>query len=171
MTALGRIVQVAYAVDDVDEAARSFSRRVGAGPFFVRRHIELASVQHRGEPATFDHSSAYGQWGAVQVELVQVHASTPASLAAIVERGAGVHHVAMFVADFDAEQQRLTHLGWPEVLVAETSGGLRFAFHDARADLGHFVEIYEPAQRLVAFYAMVAAAAEDWTGDDPVRPV
>jgi hypothetical protein len=156
---LGRIVQVAYAVDDVDAAARSFAERIGAGPFFVRHHIELAEVAHAGEPAEFDHSSAYGQWGSVQVELVHVHTARPAELAEIVLRPPGIHHVAWFVADFDAEQRRLAGLGWPEVLDARTAGGLRFAFHDARAQLGHLVELYEPTERLLAFYATVAAAA------------
>ena len=79
---LGRIVQVAYAVEDVRAAARSFAERVGAGPFFVRHHDLPRHVEHRGEPGCFDHSSAYGQWGAVQVELVEVHRAEPASLAA-----------------------------------------------------------------------------------------
>ena len=168
MTELGRIVQVAYAVDDVEAAARQFARRIRAGPFFVRRHIELAVASHRGAPATFDHSSAYGQWGAVQVELVHVHVAEPAALADVV-LSSGVHHVAWFVADVEAEQSRLEALGWPEVLNAETAGGLRFAFHDARAELGHLVEIYEPAERLVGFYAAVAAAAAGWDGADPIR--
>jgi hypothetical protein len=169
MTEPGRIVQVAYAVDDVDTAARTFADRVGAGPFFVRRHIELAAASHACEPAAFDHSSAYGQWGSVQVELVQVHAAHPAGLSEIVLHPSGIHHVAWFVADFDAEQRRLDALGWPEVLDARTAGGLRFAFHDARTQLGHLVEIYEPSDRLLAFYASIAAAAVGWTGDDPVR--
>jgi hypothetical protein len=169
VTELGRIVQVAYAVDDVDVAARSFAECVGAGPFFVRRHIELATVSHAGGPAVFDHSSAYGQWGSVQVELVQVHAARPNSLSEIVLRPAGVHHVAWFVADVDAEQGRLDALGWPEILDATTASGLRFAFHDARAQLGHLVEIYEPSERLLAFYASIAAASAGWSGDDPLR--
>ena len=168
MTELGRVVQMAYAVDDVEAAAREFARRLGAGPFFVRRHIELAAASHRDAPATFDHSSAYGQWGTVQVELVHVHDAAPAALAAAV-LGSGLHHLAWFVADIDAEQSRLEALGWPEVLAADTAGGLRFAFHDARAALGHLVEIYEPVERLVTFYGAVAAAADGWDGADPVR--
>ncbi len=166
---LGRIVQVAYAVEDVTTAARSFSDRLGAGPFFILRHIALASVSHAGGKGTFDHSSAYGQWGTIQVELVHVHEASPASLAGVVVRPPGVHHVAWFVASMADEQGRLERLGWPEVLLAETAGGLRFAFHDARPHLGHLVEIYEPSERLRSFYGMVADAAVGWDGSDPVR--
>jgi hypothetical protein len=166
---LGRIVQIAYGVDDVRAAARSFAERVGAGPFFVRHHDLPRHVDHRGQPASFDHSSAYGQWGAVQIELVQVHGAEPMSLAEVVQRPRGIHHVATFVASIDDEQARLVELGWPPVMTAETASGLRYAFHDARPQLGHLLEVYEPSPGVLALYAMVAEAARDWTGADPVR--
>jgi hypothetical protein len=166
---LGRIVQVAYAVEDVRAAARMFAERVGAGPFFVRHHDLPRHVDHRGEPAQFDHSSAYGQWGPVQIELVQVHGAAPTSLADVVQRTSGIHHVATFVESIDDEQRRLVGLGWEPVMTAETASGLRYAFHDARPVLGHLLEIYEPSRGVLALYAMVAGAADGWTGHDPVR--
>lgn len=138
---LGRVVQLADAVTDVRVAARAFAERVGVGPFFVRHHALPRQVDHRGLVGAFDHSSAYGQWGAVQVGLVEVHHAAPPSLAEIVLRPSGVHHMACFVASIDDEQQRLEALGWPSVLLAETVGGFRYAFHDARPQLGHLVEI------------------------------
>jgi Glyoxalase/Bleomycin resistance protein/Dioxygenase superfamily len=168
-TPLGRVVQLAYAVDDVRAAARSFAEELGAGPFFVRRHRPTRSVTHRGGEGAFDHSSAYGQWGTVQVELVEMHDVRPPSLAEAVRRTSGIHHMAYFVASIDDEQDRLERLGWPSVLLAQTASGLRFAFHDARAQLGHLIEIYEPSDGVLGLYAMVAQAAAGWTGDDPVR--
>ncbi len=166
---VGRVVQVAYAVDDVRVGAQRFAASLGAGPFFVRHHALPRQVEHGGGPAQFDHSSAYGQWGAMQIELVEVHHAEPASLAAIVRRTSGIHHVATFVASIDAERDRLTELGWPPVMSAETAGGLRYAFHDARAELGHLLEVYEPSPGVLALYDMVAAAAKDWDGTDAIR--
>ena len=165
----GHVVQVAYAASDVRTAARAFAERVGAGPFFARRHPLPRLVQHGGCAGEFDHSSAYGQWGAVQVELVEIHHAAPASLADAVMRSSGIHHVAWFVASIDEEEQRLAGLGWPQVMRAETAGGLAYAFHDARAELGHLVEVYEPRDEVLALYRKVAAAAEGWDGDQPVR--
>ena len=54
-------------------------------------------------------------------------------------------------------------------MTAETTSGLRYAFHDARDQLGHLLEVYEPSPGLLALYAMVAAAARGWQGNDPVR--
>jgi Glyoxalase/Bleomycin resistance protein/Dioxygenase superfamily len=166
---LGRIVQVAYAVGDVRVAARAFAERLGAGPFFVRHHDLPRHVDHDGAAGQFDHSSAYGQWGAMQVELVEVHGAVPPSLAAIVQRTSGIHHVATFVDSIDDEQRRLGELGWPPVMTAETASGLRYAFHDSRAELGHLFEIYEPSSGVLRLYDMVADAARGWRGDDPVR--
>jgi catechol 2,3-dioxygenase-like lactoylglutathione lyase family enzyme len=162
---LGRPVQVAYAVVDVVAAAASFAESTGAGPFFVIDHVPLSSARVRGADGQFDHSSAYGQWGEVMVELVEEH-SAPAIVAA-----PGIHHLAFMVPDLRAATQRCVALGWPEVLFARTTGGQEFAFCDARATLGHLVELYEPSPRLTGFYAMVRAAAAGWDGTSVVRRV
>jgi hypothetical protein len=35
------------------------------------------------------------------------------------------------------------------------NGGQEFVFCDARHDLGHFIEMYEPSDRLLSFYDYV----------------
>lgn len=160
---LGAPVQVAYAVGDIAGAAARFAATTGAGPFFVVEHIPLAAATVGGASTPFDHSSGYGQWGPVMVELVEEH--TPP----LVTPGSGVHHVAFMVESLDAAMRWCGAQGWPELLHATTSGGQEFAFMDARADLGHLVELYEPSDRLLGFYAMVAGAAAGWDGSDPIR--
>lgn len=159
---LRRPVQIAYAVTDLRIAAASFAASTGAGPFFVIDHVTLSSARVGGSNGVFDHSSAYGQWGEVMVELVEEH-SQP-----IIDPP-GLHHLAFMVDDLDAAVAWCIERQWPEALFARTTGGQEFAFCDARHELGHLVEMYEPAARLTGFYAMVAAAAADWTGTDPVR--
>ncbi|MGI9596101.1 MAG: VOC family protein [Acidimicrobiales bacterium] len=157
----GGPVQIAYGVADVRRAADRWVERLGAGPFFVRDHIPVSDAVIGGSPAPFDHSSAYGQWGAVMVELVAIH--DPPALATD-----GLHHVAYFVDSFDQAASELGERGWPQVLSAR-AGPTRFAFHDARPDLGHLIEIYEPSATLRGFYDMVADASDGWRGDEPVR--
>lgn len=165
------VAQVAYAVADLDVAARTWADSFGAGPFLVRHHPPLRAQDAAGAPAVFAHSSAYGQWGAVQVELLQVHEGTSATLGAVVPGGPGLHHVAVFVDDLAGAGRELAARGWPRVMTAWTSSGLAFAFHDARAELGHLVEVYEPQPPLLALYTSVARAAQGWDGRDPVRPL
>jgi hypothetical protein len=45
----------------------------------------------------------------------------------------------------------------------------RFNFVDARSLMGHFIEIYEPDERLSSFYSMVREASLAWDGKTPVR--
>jgi len=167
---LGPPVQIAYAVPDASLAAAQWAVSCGAGPFFVREHIPLVDVQVRGKPGTFDHSSAYGQWGSVMVELVQDHTVGPSPVR---ERFApdesGLHHLAFFVDDLDDATARLVAAGHPLAMSAGTAGGMRFHFVDAIATHGHMFELYEPTAQLRGFYAMVAGAADGWDGSDPVR--
>ncbi len=172
------VVQVAYLVDDVRAGALAHHSAFGSGPFFVADHIPLADVTHDRRPALFDHSSAYGQWGDVMVELVCIHSAEPSALndavsgpveGGAVVRGLGpLHHVARFVDDIDVEARELEGRGFPQVMVAATRSGQRFAFHDG-GPLGHLLEIYRPTPGLLGFYGKVADAAAGWTGDDVVR--
>lgn len=166
---LGTIAQLAYIVDDAAAAAQRFATRTGAGPFFLRRNVIDHAYGADAEAGEFDYSSAYGQWGGLQVELVEVHSAPPAAFAATTTAGGRLHHVARFVHSFSGEQARLDALGCPALLTATTSSGNSFAFHDTRADVGHLVEIYEPAPSILALYAKVAAAADGWDGRRPVR--
>jgi hypothetical protein len=116
----------------------------------------------------FDHTSAFGRWGNVMVELIQIHEVKPEAAAAHLMRP-GLHHVTWFADSLEQESRRLEELGWPKLFSATTSGGVTFTFHDATKDLGHLVEIYERSPRVAANYDRVEAAALGWDGSDPVR--
>jgi hypothetical protein len=156
-------VQLAYGVDDVRSAATQWVAR-GVGPFFVIDHIDVHSVRIKGTAATFDHSSAYGWWGDIMVELICQHDEGRP-----VVPPHGIHHVAFFVDDLATAQSALVESGHREVLYGETANGQAFAMHDGRGDFGHLIEIYEPTRRLTDFYAMVRSAAVDGPGPDPIR--
>ena len=166
----GPFVQVAYLVPDARAAAHSWATRFRAGPFFLFEHIPLESVVHRGRPASLDHTSAYGQHGSVMIELVQTYGDGPSVFTDVYADGEfGVHHLAYFADDLDAELARLDAAGISTAMTARTATGTRFAFADARLELGHMLEIYQDDSGLRGFYGMVAAAAESWDGREPIR--
>jgi Glyoxalase/Bleomycin resistance protein/Dioxygenase superfamily len=169
LSGIGPPVQLAYLVPDVEQAAQEWAANFGAGPFFLRSHIEVHDVVYRGRPGVFDHSSAYGQWGPVMVELVQDHGladSIGRDMYGVDE--SGIHHHAHFVDDLDATVAAFTAQGFT-VAMSARSTATEFRFIDTVDALGHFIELYERSSRLVGFYEMVAAAAQDWDGQDPVR--
>ena len=164
--------QLAYAVTDVDAAAVAHHQRFGSGPFFVLRHVALASSAHRGIERPFDHSSAYGQWGGVMVELVQQHNPDPSAVHDMYPHGSGcegLHHAALFVDNLDAAITQFAAQGMPLAQLSVTQTGTAFAFVDAREQMGHMLELYEPTPQLLGFYDFVAGAARDWDGREPVR--
>ena len=82
------IHHVGYVVEDLRAGIERFARDFGAGPFFVIEHIAFDEVTFEGAPAVYDHSSAFGAWGPILVELTQVHDAQPAGLADALTRPA-----------------------------------------------------------------------------------
>jgi catechol 2,3-dioxygenase-like lactoylglutathione lyase family enzyme len=165
-------VQIAYHVPDPAAAAREYAHRHGWGPFFLMEHIRLTRAVYRGRPIDFDHTSAYGQAGDVMVELIAQPGAAPSPLRDLFgPEESGLHHVACFVDDVDAEVARLEAVGYPVALSATTATGVDFVMVDASADLGHMIELYEPGEALARFYAFVRRAAAHWDGSEPVRPL
>lgn len=160
------IVKMSYAVGDARLAAAQWAVKLGAGPFFVKSHIPLTDFSTLD--TVLDHTSAFGQWGPIMVELMQIHAVSPPSVAEFLVRP-GLHHVTWFAESLAAESERLEHMGWPLLLIGATTTGTTFAFHDARSDLGHLIQIYERTIAVRKNYANVKHASENWDGMDPVR--
>jgi Glyoxalase/Bleomycin resistance protein/Dioxygenase superfamily len=167
-----RLVQLAYRVHDIEAAARRWAVTFGVGPFLLRRNMQVATT-HRGEPAAYDHSAAFGQWGPLMVELIEVHRCSPDTLLEIVEHDVmgQLHHVACFVDDLDATSESLQARGVPLAMEVVSSSGIRAHFLDARAENGCLLELYHPSDHLRALYDRVRDLAAGWDGSDPVRVI
>jgi len=164
------LAQTAYFVPDIRRAALDAHRRFGAGPFFVLDRIQLSRGTHRGQDCPFVHSSAYGQWGSVMMELVQQDEEGPSPFRDMYAPGeSGLHHMATIVESLPAAYAHYRASGLEVVTIAHTLTGTEFAFIDATRTLGHMIEVYEGSQGLRDFYAMVRRASEGWNGADPIR--
>lgn len=163
--------QIAYFVPDAEAAAHRHASMFGSGPYFVAHHIPLSRCEHRGRPATLDHSSAYGQWGEVMIEFVQQNNPGPSVFRDLYPEGQGLHHVALIVGDLAAARRHFEAAGCPTALYAEVSPGVGFAMMDCVRELGHFVELYEPSAPLLAVYETVRTAALDFDGEKVIRPI
>jgi hypothetical protein len=165
-----RPVQIAYFVNDVRAAASRMHAVFGAGPFHVIDRIVLARAEHRGAPCPFVHSSAYGQWGDVMMELVQQDVEGPSPFRDLYAPGEeGLHHIATFVDDVQQAIDGYAAAGMPLATRAVTHSGVEFAFIDATATLGHMIELYVADAALRGFYDAVRASARAWDGTRPVR--
>ena len=163
-------VQFAYHVPDPEAAARRYAAAFGWGPFFLMEHIPLERSLYRGQPAVFDHSSAYGQAGDLMIEFITQHGDQPSVLRDLYSATqSGLHHVASFVPDLAAAVAAFRGGGYEAALEARTATGVEFAMIDTSRDLGHMVEIYEQVDQLKRFYEHVRKASRHWDGGDPVR--
>lgn len=158
------IVQIAYLVDDIEEAANRWFRTFGVGPFLVLPHIATQGATYRGSPTSLDFTIALAQAGEIQVELIVQHGDTPS----VFNEGSpgaaprGPHHVAICPRDHDAMVASYVDRGCPvvcELLVGERQGA---TFVDTRGLNGHLLEIYHPNPGLEQIYATVKASAENW---------
>ena len=145
------IHHVGYVVEDLGAATERFARDFGAGPFQIMEHIPLEAT-FEGAPAHYDHSSAFGAWGPILVELTQVHDAQPAGLRdALTKPGAGVGHIAFLADDLAAEVARLEALGM-HVFHTGRTGPVSAAWLNG-GPFGHPVEVLQRVPELDAFYA------------------
>jgi len=164
------IHHIGYVVSDIDEAVRETVGRFGAGPFYLAEHMEFDEVNFEGEPAAFDHSSAFGQWGAIRVELTVIHSTDPPGLGrAMAPHGPGhVGHVGFLVDSLEEASERLEAVGLPAYHAGRT-GPVSAIWHDGRATLGHSVELLQRNEFLDGLYERLADSAAGWDGSEPLR--
>jgi hypothetical protein len=163
------IGHVGYVVDDIEEGVDWAVRTLGAGPFFLISHLRFDVCTCNGAPAAYDHSSAFGQWGAIKVELTVVHSADPPELAELIGGNAPqVGHVGMLVDDLEAESAALAAAGLP-VFHTGASGPVSARWHDGRARLGHHVELLRRGPEIEGFYELIRSSSIDWDGSEPLR--
>lgn len=165
-------VQIAYFVNDIRAAAKMMADTLGAGPFYVIDHIELEWGIHRGQACQFLHSSAYGQWGDVMMELIQQDEEGPSPFRDMFAPGQeGLHHTACFVDSLDETLDQYAQQGYPTAARAMAKLGTEFAFIDTTPLMGHMIEVYVADETLLGFYDSVKTASHNWMGDDAVRTI
>jgi len=164
------IHHIGFHVPDLPSAIGTWVTVTGAGPFFLLEHVAYDESTSCGTPVVYAHSSAFGQWGPVPVELQEVHDLRPASLArALTGDGRStVTHVGVTADDPAAESARLESLGFGLVMWARL-GEVEFFWHDATETFGYCIEVITAKPELDAFWETVADGARDWDGRDPVR--
>jgi hypothetical protein len=162
-----RIIQIAWVVDNLEDAAEKLSRSMQVGPFLMLRHIQLDEPHYRGRLQRTDFSLCLAQAGEVQMELVQQHDDTPSVYNEVFPNGPpggmAFHHVAVIVPDVFAETARYNALGFPTASSGRF-GRIDFTYVDTTAAGGFMVEVLPDVPDMHAFFGKVRQAAEDWDG-------
>jgi hypothetical protein len=167
----GPIHHLGYVVEDLEATVERLVNTLGAGPFFVVRDVPLEQVTSRGEPATLHHDSAFGQCGAMPIEVIQLKRLEPDHVReGFSQSPPQLHHTAYVVERERLAEARddLERRGLPAFLHA-TMGDLDLTFHDAASVTGHHMELHADSQGFRDFFRMVDSASAGWDGSDPLR--
>lgn len=164
------IRQMAYCVPDVREFAAQHRALFGSGPFFLAENSRQ-TVTFLGEETLFCTTAAFGQWGDVQIEIMQSLPDGPPNiLDELYPRGSGrfgLHHVAFIVDDFGSSVATLENAGFDVALRAHIEAvDAPSVMVDAVERLGHYIEIYPGVPGMIEFYDMVEEAARNYKGGD-----
>ena len=166
------IVQNCYVVRTLEAACRHFHHLYGIGPFVGGVEFELGDHVYRGRPA--DPIRAKGvlvQSGELNIELLQPLSDGPSAIRDMFAPGEeGFHHAAVFVDDYETARDRFVSLGTPVASEFTTAFGARICYLDARASLGHMIELYPENAIIRGMYDQARRAAANWDGRDLIVP-
>ncbi|HEX8447872.1 MAG TPA: VOC family protein [Sphingomonas sp.] len=168
---LGPVMQLAFVPHDFEAAIRFWTETMGAGPFFRLPHIAYRAARYRGETSHVDFSVVLGYWGDMQIELVEQHCDSPSIYRQWLDDGReGLHHVCVLV-DSIAHARTVCAAAGAQVVQEVFMDGAEAIYVDTGGGPGTMVELLEPSPDFAGLFAMMRAAARDWDGSDPVRPL
>jgi hypothetical protein len=159
---------IGYTVENLEQAIEGWVKTHGAGPFYVLADMQFDELEFMGEPIEWEHVAAYGNCGAIGVELQTFVFPTPIPE---LERRLGgpyhLNHVCYLADDTPAASQRLEKLGYSMFLYGR-SGPDRFYWHDAPF-LGHAIELHSDIEAIRGFIRAADRSAHGWNGSEPLR--
>ena len=162
--------QMAYVVEDVQAAMRTWTDELSVGPWFVLPRFAGIEPRYRGRPTEAEVTLALGFAGHMCIELIQLDDDRPSVWREHVERhGYGFHHFGVTTVDFEADLERHIEQGHELVFEAKVPTGGRAAYVATTAVLPGYVELVNLDAVTDAFFTRLYAASLGWDGGDPIR--
>jgi catechol 2,3-dioxygenase-like lactoylglutathione lyase family enzyme len=167
----GPVRQTGYVVRDLDRSIASWLT-LGVGPWLTIRTMLQRGGRYRGAPSEPVLSIAFANSGELQLELIQQHNAAPSAYREFLDAGReGFHHLAFWTEDFDARSAQAAAAGWSELQSGDGNGAARFAYFDAGGSTSTAIELMELNDVTRWLAATVRAAASEWDGAEPIRPL
>lgn len=141
----GEALQVAYIVDDLDQAMAHWREQYGVGPFLVNRNITpLTNTFYRGEKSgKTPINIAFSYINCMQLEVIEPLHDIPSVYNEALERKTrGVHHYAARVDDFPAAYDWALDNGYDAVVDVGIDGLARMSYVENK-DAGLIIEVIQ----------------------------
>jgi hypothetical protein len=168
MRKLPPITQIAYLVDDLDEAIQFWTRHLRVGPFKIVGHIQFAESEYRGQRLEVDLSIALAWREGIQVELMKQHSAAASVFTDFAPAAGGYHHAGIRTDDIAADDATLVASGMQCIQRNVSSTGTETRFYVGGPGTG-VIELIQSNDG-GAFAAKLRRAAEDWDGVNPLLP-
>lgn len=167
-----KVVQNCYVVRDLEKACARFNRLYGIGPFVGGSYGELDNHIYRGRAAPpVGLRVVFVQSGDLNIELVELVSGGDSAFHDMYrDGGEGLHHIAMFCDDYAAERDAFVAEGFPIASEFTVPFGAQICYVDARAELGHMIELYPQNDVIEGMYRQAREAAKRWDGKYLVIP-
>ena len=162
-----RFFQIAWIVDDLQEAMANWTKTYGVGPFYMMPKRTLP-VTYRGREMEWEMRLAATQAGPVEIELIEQIPGVPNIYSEVFPNaGGGFHHFCALTKRFDETKAHYESLGFPSIL--QIHSFMRIEYFDTYKAFGHMTELVEYTPSFVASHSRMSRACENWDGKDPVR--
>jgi len=170
MRPIDKIYQVAFVVDDLEEAAMQWIRDGSTGPFTLFRHFRMADAKAAPGLDVPDISIAMGFSGTVNIELIKVHSYGPSVYALPGHpRTPFMHHVARLSRDIEQTVREHEKKGCARLLSARFEPASALAYVDTRARIGCITEFIQYNPQVEEILNALEAQAATWDGKNPLR--
>ena len=141
---LGGIVQVAYAVEDLQKSITEFSEKFNIGPWFYSNGYTLKEASYRGKPTDMRMGLALSFSGNMCFEVIQPLDDKPSVYWDVIKKkGYGFHHLGMATTQYEVDVARYKKMGYVLAFEGLTPRGIRFAYFDTTGDLPGMLELIE----------------------------
>ena len=137
-------LQIAVVVRDLDAALRTYVHDYGIGPWEIYEFnpSNTENMVRNGQPAEYAMRLAVTMVGTTQWELIEPLDDRSIYAEFLAEKGEGLHHVAVGVADYSATLDTLRASGHT-VLQGGLYNGVKFSYLSTDRDLGVITEIFD----------------------------
>lgn len=165
----GPIKQVAYIVDNLDNAIQQWIKLTGVGPWMVFRNTTMQG-ECRGVPTTVKMNVGLSYQAGMQIELIHVLSQTPSPYQDASGRPLiGMHHIAWHSRDLDHDIAQAKARGLSTAFSA-SNGSVRVAYMESPDAPGVLLELIEGTATVLDGFAAGLKATEAWDGvSNPVQ--
>jgi hypothetical protein len=169
---LGRQMQMAWVVNDLDQALRYWTAELGVGPFVVfEGSVGNRKVLHRGCQTGFDMSLAFSYIGDMQIEVIAPLNDEPSPYREFLASGReGLHHLGFWPEDFDGACREIERVGFVEACsIYQPDGTKSASYYDAPPQFGTMVELIPMTAQRRDYFGRIRALVDGWNGSDAIR--